>query len=275
MESIRLTAERMLKSKRPADVAVLGYSLWFAYRSGAQHFDFKSKRKFLQDLDNLDLPSAMTGGSIEGIKWDDMVAPGVFDQRFHPPARDFPKVEIGRVAGNSVYQAPKEEGFTFDLFASTEAGLMSARARLAAPFYNGLVGVGLDDCRMDWASVDFDRTLETLLRISREVVVYLTPTTPLQTDSVPPCFRQSVVEMLKSKAGPRVLVETGDWRSYGLDYPDFLMGIPDEGVVRLDVNHVNYLGSKKVSAKVAGLIREARLRGLAAKHDGAHRQAAR
>lgn len=119
-----------------------------------------------------------------------------------------------------------------------------------------------EDCGLREAPAQLDATLAQLLRFSDKVLIFMPPLTPLTTGQAPPCLLPAIRRMLESRAGPRVVVETGDWGSYGLDFADYVFS-DGPGRWSVDPFHVNDGGARKITAALAGVIRREGLAGTA------------
>ncbi len=251
----RREAAVMGTSGRRTRVVVWGYSLWNSYvgehaAEVIRHADGALNRAAPP-------PAARAWRRVfpRGFDWGDWILQD--RASVLKPLRNRRGPMVGRVGGWEVRQRAGQAGFTFPLSALSRPRVLEDMAALARPRYHGLAGMTPADCRLDGASRDLDAALAELLKLSDRVVLYLTPTTPLLGRAAPSCLRPAVVDMLRSKAGPRVLVETADWSGYGLGYEDFVFPNPKGGWANLDVNHVNFSGSLKVTAAIARMVREA------------------
>jgi hypothetical protein len=106
--------------------------------------------------------------------------------------------------------------------------------------------VAAEECGFSEGRRELDGTLDALLGLSDRVLLFVPPTTPLQASETPKCFQESARAIVASKAASRVVTKVGDWRVYGLDFADY---VDSRG--RIDVNHVNYAGAEKITAKLA------------------------
>lgn len=102
------------------------------------------------------------------------------------------------------------------------------------------------------ARMHLELNLQLMKNLADNVYVYLTPTTGIEYPEQAQCFLTSVVALLNSFAGPQVRVNTQDWRSYDLQYQDFIMPYKLNGEVKyyLNPNHNNYSSAKKIVSKI-------------------------
>ncbi len=226
-----LSAEAMAESGRAAKLVIWGYSRWNAGNAdGDDPTDasalaayLKSRRVGRRFLAGFDWP-------FEAVPtWDKLVPLGVQNVWNQKQA-------VARDRLSLMPDALARDPAAVDAFA---ARLASARA----PSRGGSGKV----CGIAEASADLDKALAAILRAADKALVFVPPTTDLV---VPPCAAE-IDAMLRSKAGPRVMVVTDDWRSYGLRYHDYVWPSETPGISRLDGNHVNYAGAKKVTARIA------------------------
>ena len=135
---------------------------------------------------------------------------------------------------------------------------LSRKAVLIRPYYNGFDGLTPKDCGLEGVSQRVDAVLSDLLSFSDQVLIFIPPTTPLQSGNAPACYIPAVSRLLRSKAGPRIVVETGDWHSYGMSWRDYLRPSNRSGYSWLDMIHANYFGAVKITGRIAKLVRRQR-----------------
>ena len=265
-ETVRRSAEAMGPSGRKAAAAVWGYSLWNAYK-----FPFvmgRQREKWTRlELWTLEQRyGAAIGGAAHAalhFGWDaflDLRARDALWKRFI--VRPSASVSQGapaarRVAGLDVLPGSEDTGWLFPESVRHDESKLAALAAATTPYYYGFIGVGEKDCDMTAASAELDETLAALHKVAERVVLVIPPTTPLLTDAAPPCFAPAVRAMLASKAGPRVAVVLDDWKDYGLGYADFVWPTAKPGYVQFNFNHVNFAGTRKLTARLAARLRAA------------------
>jgi hypothetical protein len=113
------------------------------------------------------------------------------------------------------------------------------------------IGHDAADCDMTELSGETDRALADLLAVAEKVLIYVPPSSPLDRRGAPACILPGLAAMLRSKAGPRVSVETADWKDYGLTSADYLYATPQKGVWTIDPLHANDAGARKISLALA------------------------
>ncbi|MBI3300454.1 MAG: hypothetical protein HYZ75_20000 [Elusimicrobia bacterium] len=246
-DQVRASAKAMSSRGSKTEVTILGYSARNGARTGlASSPDAE---------DTVTLPTIGDSRGGPRLDWNELV-----DQS---QARRFLRhlslgsASLGLVEGFRVDSVPGGWGVTADIEAFERRDLLPRLAALAPVAYPHLWKDGDAVCDMAKASADLDRTLAALVKVSKRVIVFITPETPTMERGVPACFGPAVAAMVRSKAGPRVRVLTGDWSSYGLEYADYVFKYPEEGVGRLDGNHMNYDGALKVTARLGAELREA------------------
>jgi hypothetical protein len=115
------------------------------------------------------------------------------------------------------------------------------------------------DCGLKREAAELDLALAEMLKFSDKVLVYLAPSAPLDRSLAPACLLPAVQALLRSRAGPRVVVEVGDRDSYGLTQADYLHPLPGSGQWQYDPLHVNAAGARKVTGRVSRLAAQALL----------------
>ena len=103
------------------------------------------------------------------------------------------------------------------------------------------------DCPLEPFSQQLDQTLLSLKQVSDQVVLYTPPINPLALTAHSKERWECVEKMLLTKASERVQVITGDWKSYGLSYKDYVRHYSTEKHHRLNFNHLNISGARKVT----------------------------
>ena len=163
------------------------------------------------------------------------------------------KVSSRRIDGFTAHKGALEASWAFpDGLAGDEGALEKIAA--ATPVERSTLDYFGASCDLTKAAASLDRILNEMQAVAPRVVVYLTPTTPLYRRSFPDCITEGVRKMLRSRAGERVIVETGDWDSYGLDYKDYVHPWERSGFSRIDLSHSNFSGSQKIVSKIGELI---------------------
>ncbi len=228
LDAILLSAQRMADTGRRARLAILGYSVWYAGRTQATQAMQRGRRKLHDRAHSIVGVTARLTGFTRKPQWDHLfpVTSG----------EDDPAELIGHKA---------DRLFRKNMLEDPEA--LAARARGMRPYFNLMEGLDEKACGMSVASAELDESLAALFRLADEVVIYVPPTTPLQTDYAPACFVPAIKSMLRGKAGKRVQVVIDDWRTYGLDWADYVKPASRPGWAVIDANHVNYFGGVKVT----------------------------
>lgn len=113
------------------------------------------------------------------------------------------------------------------------------------------------DCDADRLSPGVDEALGELLKVADKVLIYIPPTAAAGRRGPAACLLPNVTALLRSKAGPRVEVETADWTSYGLASRDYLYPAAEKGFWTLDPLHANAAGARKITRTLARRAAEA------------------
>lgn len=228
---VALTAGTAAASGRKARLAIWGYSAWNAYR---RRPDQAAVEKPIDDA---------------FAAWR---APEAAPTAWRLPRPDWKSV----IPFNLQEFWDRKKGllhpsFTMPATALTDDAVLKDWVAGISESEPAFDGVAERDCDLTAAAAEYDAALGELLKASGRVLVYLTPTTPLQTGGLPACYLPAVRRMLVSRAGPRVAVHVEGWKDYGLDYRDYLKPSNRRGSVWIDINHVNYGGAVKVTGHLA------------------------
>lgn len=261
VSGVDLAVDGLRSSGRKARVAVLGYSLDFlrappagASGAAAGHetagaFYAKWRRGSSWLTSKLDsVRRLLDWNKILWLNEDSLAA----DWK-----RMTGRVETRLVAGRTVEWDAVDREWRFPpALAGDEAALESVAS--ATPIdRSGLPAFDPSRCDLDGESARLDGILAKLKASADAVVLYLPPTAPLHENRWPACLVDGTRKMLESKAGPRVIVDAGDWKSYGLDYRDFAVPVFGGGADHFDAAHLNFGGATKVSRVLSGLILKA------------------
>jgi hypothetical protein len=176
------------------------------------------------------------------------------------PAHAFPTFsweswENSRLAG--LFKAKKREGnqvkgaYVSRAVALDPVALEETLKKKNKPYYGIFDGFRSCEESLGGADESFSATISALRDLGENVFVYLTPTTPFITKAAPDCVMNKAISMLES-SGVHSL--TLDWKAYGLDYSDFLRPTIHPDTLRLDANHTNEVGSKKVTDRIGAWV---------------------
>lgn len=107
-------------------------------------------------------------------------------------------------------------------------------------------------CRSAARKEQLFEVMQALHELSRDVYLYIPPTTPLAFMAATECFRRQVASDLAA-AGQTIgaPVLTDEWDGYGLNYTDYLRPTFNPEVYKVDIQHTNYRGARKVTARIA------------------------
>jgi hypothetical protein len=172
------------------------------------------------------------------------------------PVMAVPHLSWNTILGTGIQQDRETRGHSDRLLIANDVaadrtaleGLLAQQDM--SPFSLGFVA---QDCDLSVESAELDRGLAEMLQFSDKVVLFLAPTAPINRRHAPSCLMENLRSLLESKASPRVIVHSGDWDSFGLDYTDFLYPVKTPGMWRIDPSHPNAAGAKKVTAEIARL----------------------
>lgn len=254
METVRATTEELIRLRGEKPKAIIwGYSFWLAY--------LQSTKLNLYQIDkNKEFSDYLSRNT------EEVITPSVstrLDDWLHIKGADlFPKIkwdDVMQFSLSMIRQLHKttdngeHEGIYVakDIFALDDGQLSAHLQKELKPFYNITRGVTEKDCSMDLAAVKFRAAAKSLKQLSPNVFVYLAPTTLHHRKTVPECFLPSVMQMLKHETQTEgVNLLTDSMEEFGLTDRDFVYPTVDGGKYYFDINHANYLGGKKISARI-------------------------
>lgn len=236
-----LTAKQLAATGGHARVAVWGYSAWNAFT-----------RNPIQAANNQS--TAALYKRSQNRLWV-ALQPAIARFKRIPEWSDIVPMTYGQWRNGAVEQKDADHKFPTDLIATREKFIEKMEA--LSPYYERLDGIGEHDCDLTEASKAVDAVIADLLRFADRVIIYIPPTTPIQTGAAPACYLPAVRTMLASKGSLRVTVKVDDWRSYGLDWTDFIKHSRVPGLSWIDTNHTNYAGAMKTTAALTPLVTDA------------------
>lgn len=229
-------ARVLASSGHRAKVAIWGFSSWSLYHAeGYADYARRFDASLAQQADSTNTASLRRRLWLAAPKWSDFMAYSYQDEW---------DLRFGRFRLESTFA---------DAEVSDDAEL-ARRAAAIRPYYPGFQRSTEADCVLTGASEKIDKTIADLASTADRVLIFIPPATPLQSGAAPACYLPALRRLLRSKAGPRVTVEVGDWTAYGLGWRDFLRPSNIRGFSWLDEIHVNYGGAVKVTNRVADLI---------------------
>jgi hypothetical protein len=261
-QSIPATVEILRGTGYRAKIVLWGYSFWNAYLRSAGLANFASDQADDFELWGKKNPTAsfhFDTASEKSKKTSIETAPSFFNYKL---SQFFDLTGWAKVYGHSIselyqlhedgrqlrlkgfFQNPDQEGIHF---AQGRSGDLPAMASQARPWYQFLVGVTEKDCDLHGAEQELKKAITSIQSMSDDLYIFLTPVTPLQMNAAPACFREAVKKMLLAAQSPHVHIKTEDWDSYDLAWGDFVVDEGPEFRQRLDINHVNFSGAKKIT----------------------------
>ena len=114
-----------------------------------------------------------------------------------------------------------------------------------------LIVTGPSACDLGELSKRDDAAIAALLEVADKVLIFLPPTNPVDRRRGPSCLLPTMQNLLRSKAGPRVIVDAADWDAYGLSDRDYLYASSVPGMWKLDPIHANAEGGRKITARLS------------------------
>lgn len=254
------TAKELLqKNTSKPQIIIWGYSFWSAYTNSSKLYEYKkNKAKEIDEylhrkkqeknhtvlIDIVSMSKYKAADFFPKIDWNDVL-------EFTYDKSRLRSVGMAGARGDAegIYVA-KENFYKNDLRLSIYL------KTVLKPYYAITQGATTKDCDMTGAHLEFLDALSELKKLSKNIYVYLTPTTIHQRETVPTCFLPNVKAMLKNSAkkeGINLLV--ADPESLGLDNGDFMHPTLNPDMFYFDINHTNYLGAKKMTDIIAGWVK--------------------
>ena len=125
-----------------------------------------------------------------------------------------------------------------------------------APYYHKIKLGGDLNCHNELGiTAPFRELVSKLLTVGERVYVYRNPVTSFRVDEYPSCIATLIGRMFASVTSNRLFTRNESWESYGLEWKDFVLPLPDPNIVSLNLNHTNYLGANKVNQVIGDWIR--------------------
>lgn len=107
------------------------------------------------------------------------------------------------------------------------------------------------------AAVDTATSLvEALGAVSQNVYIYRAPVNPLASPHVKLCVIEAAHRALLSRSSPSVKIRWDDWKSYGLEWDDYVVPFNEGNFLFLDATHTNAAGARKVTSKIRAWLEE-------------------
>jgi hypothetical protein len=241
--------------QRPIKYVLWGYGVWTANDRassviGAEDIALEELEEYLSNQKSITLSNIVNfkGSQILPKPLWDMIFPnGIQELRRVQQEEVFHHTWNSSAGGDRIYQKESQQSFLFSGNPGFTEERLSRLAKQAKPFSGYLAPMNETACNLAEADKILNSTLESLLKVSDRVFLYLTPTTPLHWGIAPPCFRSAVIKMLENKKSDRVIVKTEGWENYGLTWSDFVKLHYKFGLYELDYNHTNLQGAQKIS----------------------------
>lgn len=257
-EGVQALSRDIAAAGRHARLLVWGYSLWDT-GFDADHDDEAVTERWEHELrDARTPPSALAGHRAELfalLSWDHLLPLTYERARAGLSGAVAPLPEERSLA--ALKSQPEEVGFW--LPADADEATTRSLADAAGPRFPPLEKLAGRRCDLANVAAQLDRTLSQALRSADRVFLFVPPVPPTTARVVPECVREGLAKLLRDRSSERVLVETSTWDRYGLEYRDFVYRFtPDGGVARFDPSHTNLAGARKITARLAARLREAR-----------------
>ena len=245
--------KRNLKGKK-IPYLIWGYSFWIVYLDSyvLNHFDRGQRNNFFRYYRSRIVSSDFFARF--DTKWQnwrlvDQFPPVNWEQVF---PFGFQDIRALRAAASLLKQGESGNLVPAEIVDNPKA--LAAAIGKMTPQYGGLDGITEDHCDIRRAEKKFDEILALMEATAEKVIIYLHPANPLMTKAAPNCLFSAVVEMLERKRKPNVFISTKKWREWGLSYKDFLIPSTIPGQLRIDGNHTNYNGARRLTNRIAEFI---------------------
>lgn len=99
-------------------------------------------------------------------------------------------------------------------------------------------------------SEQIDSLVGALTEFSENILLWIGPTTPLYHYKFGSCSPKEIQTVLESRARGKVQALTVGWKTYDLNYQDFLFERSTLPKTRIDIAHVNFEGAKKITQQI-------------------------
>lgn len=273
---VDLSAQAIASTGKKVRLVIWGYSFWDAFMEGGTRYSataLKSSEyqaKYPQSNLAYLLPPAppavptqptlrfeselwkeKLADYFENFSWNDL-----FKTSNEATIKNVPQLFWDEVTLPELSQVDQEEGFRVRMdFTRNEEALkrIASKARAQYPFLNG---VRRTSCDMTEAKRIFEKTANQILKTTDHLLIYLPPVIPELLATLPDCYMGSLRKMLQTQASPKIKIITEDWSYFGLQYQDFVYPGLLAGYASMNINHTNYLGAQKVTARLGELLQE-------------------
>jgi hypothetical protein len=252
VDAVLRSAEELLAISKNRPTAVIwGYSFWLANVESNKILEYKNIKKIeiesyrsrIETKSNLNASWLIQAKHIlndgmkeyfQSINWG-----SIMDTSFN-------RMRKMLVASRN----PEQEGMeiTQEVISKSDTYLNNFLNENLTPYYSLSVGATLKACSMDEARTELNTVLRTLKLLTKNVFLYIPPTSDHHRRTVPFCFLPALNNMLRDEAKvSNVLYLDSDIVNYGLTNRDFIYPMPSVGRFYFDINHANFMGAEKTA----------------------------
>lgn len=259
-ENIKQSAQQLIQVSGQHPKAIIwGYSYWNAYTNSPKMADYKKER-------DKEIASYLSGGIIKNVLWHFFLNLKISDLF---PAISWDEIfnlSVDKIRSNNGNPAKRLTIFQEQTYDKIAEGIYISRAEYEKddqnlseylrtnlkPYYAINNGITEKDCSLTKAKVILDGAIDELKTLSPNIFIYIAPTTSHHRKTVPTCFLPNVTAMLARVSQQKDLhLLTLEPEEYGLVDRDFVYPTLDSDLYYFDINHPNFVGSRKITNRIA------------------------
>lgn len=241
MDTIDFLARKLSPSQEKAKLAILGYTPKMAFLNSPD-LDQANKSRQREWQDDRFRTHFELKDYVPYSDWKAVFPIDLFDIKaaLRPGANGLPSFTSDELKNNA------------DSF--MEESLAHYKPAPGTVFFNEFESFTSNDCQVEPLVKDLQKTVQSLLKISEQVFLYIPPSSPIAKLGYQNCFDESIKIAMQTLSSDQVIVSTVDWGHYNLNHSDYLWPNANPQMHTYDPIHTNFDGAQKVTKVLAKLI---------------------